>query len=468
MASAEQRDVNWRGNYMKSSYLFLVLLTCTVVWPPELPGQQQKAGLDAQAPLLTLDDAVSLSLKSNRLVKNSALEVEKSNFRVNAVRTRRLPNFQLGLLAGSLLQPFDFTYPAGAFGTFPSTGPIPAKNTGIKTPAQFVTYATAGLDQPVTQQYKIHLGIVAAELGREISREDLRAERQKIAAEVRDAYFNLVATQAGVEAARQNVATLQEAQQLTLRYRVQETVLRADALEVDARLAKAAYELSVVENGLATQREHLNQLLGRDISTSFRVESFPEAEAPGLTLEDVRRRAAQNRPEVREAQLKAKQAEVDRRLAKAEYIPDLGLAVRYFGVNNVQILPTNVAVAGFLFTWEPFDWGRRRNTVAEKSKTVDQAHNGLQETQAQVAVEVGQKYRNWQESVLLLKATRTGHEAATEQFRVTTNKYREQAALVKDLLQAQATSSEANYKYQQALSSYWSALADLRRAMGEE
>jgi len=453
---------------MKYSYLFLVLLTCSVVWAPELPAQQQEAALDAQAPLLTLDDAVALALKTNRLVKNSALEVEKSNFRVNQVRTRRLPNFQVGLLGGSLLQPFDFTFPAGAFGTFPSTGPIPAKNTGIRTPAQFVTYATAAAAQPVTQQYKIHLGIVASQLGREIAGEDLRAERQKIAAEVRDAYFNLVATLAGVEAARQSVSTLQEAQQLTSRYRAQETVLRADALEVDARLAKAAYELSVVENGLVTQREHLNQLLGRNIATPFRVESFPEEEAPGLTLEEARRRAAQNRPEVREAQLKARQAEVDRRLAKAEYIPDLSLVVQYFGANNVQILPTNVAVAGFFFNWEPFDWGRKRNTVAEKSKAVDQAHNGLQETQAQVAVEVGQKYRKWQESVLLLKAARTGHDAATEQFRVTTNMYRQQASLLKDLLQAQAANSEANYNYQQALSSHWSALADLRRAMGEE
>jgi hypothetical protein len=34
---------------------------------------------------------------------------------------------------------------------------------------------------------------------------------------------------------------------------------------------------------------------------------------------------------------------------------------------------------------------------------------------------------------LLLKATRTGHEAAAEEFRVTSNKYKEQAALIRDL-----------------------------------
>ena len=51
---------------------------------------------------------------------------------------------------------------------------------------------------------------------------------------------------------------------------------------------------------------------------------------------------------------------------------------------------------------------------------------------------------------------------------MTTNKFKEQAALIRDLLQAQARSTEAEFQYQQALSSYWTALADLRRTMGDE
>ena len=145
-------------------------------------------------------------------------------------------------------------------------GPIPATESKIRHPARFTTYTTGAFDQPITQQYKIGLGIRATELGRQIAREDVRAERQKIAAEVRTAYFDLVATQAGVEAAREAVKTLEEAQRVTMRYIAEQTVLRGDALEVDARLAKGRYELSVAENGLATQREHLNQLLGRDLA----------------------------------------------------------------------------------------------------------------------------------------------------------------------------------------------------------
>jgi len=331
-----------------------------------------------------------------------------------------------------------------------------------------LTYLTGSIDQPLTQQYKIGLGIRATELGRDIIREEVRAERQKIAAEVRTAYFNLFAIQANVDAAREAVKTFEETQRITVQYVSEKTVLRGDALEVDARLAKSRYELSVAENGLATQREALNQLLGRDVATPFRAEFVPEQDTSDLTLDSARQEALTNRPECRQSHLKEKQAEYDRRLAKAEYIPDLSLSLRYQGINNVQVLPRNVTTAGFYLTWEPFDWGRRHNKVVEATKTVEQAHNGIQETESKVAVEVGAKYRKWREASLLLNASRTAHEAAAEQLRVKGNKYKQQTALLRDLLQAQAQSSETNFQYQQALSSYWSAFAELRKAMGEE
>jgi outer membrane protein TolC len=437
--------------------------------PPMLLAQERPASPpDATGPVLTLDEAISVALQSNRLVKNAVLEAEKQDFRVSAARTRRLPLFQLGALGGQLLHAVESTFPAGAFGTYPETGPIPSTDAKVRTPSQFTTLITGSIDFPLVNQYKIGLGIRATELGRDIVREGVRAERQKIAADVRAAYFNLVASQAAVDAAREAVRTLEEAQRLTARYVVEETVLRAEALDVDARLAKSLYDLSVADNGLSTQREHFNELLGRDLSTPFRVHPMLEDEVGGLTLAAARSQALQNRPEIRQARLKEQQAEFDRRFAKAEYIPDVNLSLRYQGFHNFNVLPTNVTSAGLFLTWEPFDWGRRGDNVAEKTRTVIQARNGAAETEAQIAVEVGMKYRKWQEASLLLKATRTGHAAAVEQLRVTKDRYAVEAVLIRDLLQGQSRSSDAGFQYQQALSSYWTALAELHRALGDE
>ena len=459
----------WYGShYLKARVrVYLVLLLCALAWPIASWSQEQTLNGDTSAPLLTVDQAISIALEDNRIVKNSVLEEEKYDFRVSTMRSRRLPQFRIDVLGGELLHPFDFTFDKGVFGTYPGVGPIPGDDAKIRNPAVFTTYTTAGIDQPILQLYKIGLGIHVTELGRDIAREDVRAEQQKIAAEVQEAYFNLVADQAAVDAAKEAVKTLEETQRVTVEYVAQQTVLRADALDVDARLAKARYELLTSENGLATHREHLNQLLGRELTTQFRVDPAVEDNKTGLTLETAREKALANRPENRQAYIRVKQAEYDRRLAKAEYIPDLSVSLRYWGTVNVEILPENVATGGFYFSWEPFDWGRRKDKILEKTRTLEQTRNGVAETRSQISVEVGMKYRTWQEASLLLKATRTAHEAAVEQVRVVSNQYKEQAALLNDFLQTQAESSEKNFQYQQALSSYWSALAELRKAIGE-
>jgi outer membrane protein TolC len=461
------RHSSWLEMTVKN--LAFVFLVC-VAGPPAVLLADQPPALPTvpDGPLLTADEAVSLALHQNRTVRHAELEAEKHDYRVSTARSRRLPQFRVDVLASELLQPFDFTFPAGSFGTYPGVGPIPSTEAKVTTPATFTTFVTGGIDLPLTHQYKIGLGIRATELGRDIAREEVRGERQRIAAEVRTAYLELVATQTAVDAARDSVKTLEEAVRVTARHVSQQTVLRADALEVDARLAKGRYDLSVAENGLVTQRERLNQLLGRDLTTPFRVLGTPEDDAGTLTLDAARARAQENRPELRQARLRQQQADYERRLARAEYIPDVSLSFRYTGFSNYQVLPGNVMNAGLYLTWEPFDWGRRRNTIAERARSVDQSGTSVLEVESRIAVEVGQKFRAWQDATLRLRAARATHAAAVEQLRVTTNRYGVQAVLVRDLLQAEARSTDTEFQYRQALSSYWSALAELRRAMGEE
>jgi outer membrane protein TolC len=441
--------------------LAIFLLFCCIAYPAALQAQAVASeDTDAVAPVMAVDEAVSIALANNRLIRNASLEAEKYEFRISSTRSRRLPEFNISVL--------NFTFQRGVFGVFPGIGPVPAVNTNIRTPARLNTLAMGLINQPITQQYRIGLGLQAQKLGREISREDVRAMRQKIANEVRAAYFHLAATQTGLEAARQSVKTLQEVQLITQRYEAEQTVLKGDLLQVQARLAKQQYQLAVATNAIASQSEQLNQLLGRDLITGFRVKGMPEENDGELTLELARRRVVENRPEMRQALLKERQAEYDRRIAKASYIPDLSLIAGYLGIRSIELAPNNVAAAGLYLSWEPFDWGRRRDVIAEKSKTVEQARNGGKETESQIAVEVGVYFRKWQEAGLLLTASRAAQAAAAEQFRVTTNKFKEQAALVKEVLQAESQSAETDFQYQQALSQYWSALADLRKSMGEE
>ena len=104
----------------------------------------------------------------------------------------------------------------------------------------------------------------------------------------------------------------------------------------------------------------------------------------------------------------------------------------------------------------------------QKDKTIEQAKNGLHEAESQVLIDVGDKFRKLQQSRQALIVAQLERETARENVRVNTNKYKLTAALLSDVLQSQASLAEANHGYQQALLSYWTAKAQLEKAMGEE
>jgi outer membrane protein TolC len=172
---------------------------------------------------------------------------------------------------------------------------------------------------------------------------------------------------------------------------------------------------------------------------------------------------------MREARLKIQQAEVDRRLKKSEYIPDVSVGFTYVTLRNFgDVVPKNFASVGIVMKWEVFDWGRKRDQLAEKDKTIEQANNGLEAAERRVLIDVGDKFRKLQQTRQSLVVAQLAQESAREGLRVNTSKYRLTAALLSDVLQSQASLAEANHRYQQALLGYWKARAEFETAIGED
>ena len=133
--------------------------------------------------------------------------------------------------------------------------------------------------------------------------------------------------------------------------------MKSQGLEVKTRLATAEYDALILQNALSTQKEHLNQLLGRAITTEFWISPIPEITPIKTNLPGAQVQALEQRPETRESRLKLKQAGLDRRVKKAEWIPDVSLSYRYISPFSIELLPKNISAAGFFLSWEPFDWG---------------------------------------------------------------------------------------------------------------
>ena len=432
-----------------------------------LPAAAQQESTHAASPL-SLDAAVSLAMTNNRQVKRTALDVEKAQDEVAASRTLRLPNFSLFLLESELLTRLNFQFPEGTFGSFPGIGPIPAHNTTISTPLRPTTYIFGRTVQPLSQLYRIGLGVQAGEVGIELAREALRQQRQAVADQVKQDYYAILQTQIALEAAQQVVKFYTELGELTDRYLAQEAVLKSDVLNVKTQLAKSKYDVLRLQDALQSQQEDLNEVLGRDLTTEFAVEAIPDLASYEVNLAEARQRALEQRPEIREGRLRMKQARLDERAQRAESIPGVSLSFNYLSPFNVNFVPKNIVSAGFMVDWDIWDWGRKRKELAEKVLTVRQAELAEQEAEQQILVEVGAKFRKLTESRALLDVNQLARQTEGEKLRVVMNQYHQSAALLKDTLQQEAAVAAADAQYRQALLSFWTAKADLEKVMGEE
>jgi len=423
---------------------------------------------DASAERLSLDTAIRIAVENNRQLQSAVLQVRKADADVAAARTRRLPVFETELMASQLLTPVDFGFPQGAFGDYPGIGPIPSTDTTLSVPRQPTYYVSAQLSQPLSQLFRINLGIESAGTTRAIENERVRAERLSLINNVKRLYFAILQTASALAANDEAIALYRELGR-TLQARVtQKVALRADALDVDFRLAQEQLEHTTRQNTLASQKEQLNQLLGRDVRTAFTVEEVSATLPVDVDVQAAQTRALETRPDVRQARLKVEQADLDRRMTKADRIPEISVGLSYISNFNIDVLPANFATVGVQLKWEPFDWGRRNHELAAKTLTVQQARLGVRDVEDRTVLEISSRFRALAEKRAMLNVAQMAQATAREKLRVKTNQYQLQAVLLPDVLQVRAELADTNDRYQQALLDFWAAKADYELAAGEE
>ena len=438
--------------------VFLVLM---------LPVSIMRAQEEPAKPL-SLEEAVSLARSHNRELKQAGLEIHKQKEAFSEAKTQLYPRFDTYFLASELLTPLDFTIKSGTFGTFAATGPIPAKDSVIHTPARPVAIVSITATQPLTQLFRINLSIKEQKLGAEFSRQSYSLREQDVVNEVRRAYYAILQSQSELESQRALLAYLEELQQFTGRRLQQEAVLKADGLRIIAQRTKALYQLTVLQDTLADQKEALNRLLGRDLLAEFTVEMVPDSLPEESSLQEARKSAIETRPEIKAETIKKEQAALETKIEKTRYIPDVSLQANYLTAPNISFLPQNLGGVGVLLTWQPWDWGQKRHNIAQKADAEKQMQLSIDNVREQVLQEVDSSFRRLREARELLTAAQAARDAEAEKFRNQMDAYSHQTIVLSDLLQQQSSVASAEDQYRQGLLTFWRARADFERALGEE
>lgn len=467
------------GRSVLNSLLFMMLLifalhgTVSADEPSSgNPALSHSASLkDAEGPVLTLGEALSIALKGNREIQSAALSVGRGKDAVKATQSAKYP--QISVVARNINYgtPENFYVQPGALGTYPVIGALPSAAQAISSVSGTSNLYSVEILQPVTGLYKVNNMAGVQKMNLYIEKEKERSQRQSVISSVKTGYFSMLDTVNAQRAVADNTAFLTDFLRVVKDRFSQGKVLRTEVLQVESQLESSRYQEISLHDQFLSQREKFNILLGRPIDTPFSVEipDYFQKECEGSEdLSDLRRTAELKRPEIMQKQYRVRQAEYQREVERYEWYPEVGLFATYTRQSNSGILPADVGIFGIQARWTAFDWGRRNALVSSDTKAIEQARKQEEQTRNQVQAEVNAAYRRLIALKSLREARKIALDASEENLRVTVNRYKSQLALTRDVLQAQAQTAEAMRQYQKSKLDYASTKAELDRIVGRD
>jgi outer membrane protein TolC len=237
----------------------------------------QGAMSQQNAPMhLTLDQAIDLALKQNHSIHLRSLSVDQMQSRKDEARSNYLPQIKA---SGSVLHVTELAgveIPAGAFGNFPSTGPVPTKSLFVDQGSLTGYTFGVGLEQPLTQLFRIHQANVAAKQDVLVAQTQLDQTQDAVALQVRQLYYNILI----------NHQTLQASQEQLVARRVKDAESRSDvergnvleiaAIQSEANILQAQQQSLTLKLQGDDLRRQLADLLGLPVSTRFDLELLPK------------------------------------------------------------------------------------------------------------------------------------------------------------------------------------------------
>jgi outer membrane protein len=421
----------------------------------------------AEADVLTLQQAIAMALANNRQIKIFDQNVLISNDEILAARTQRYPHFSVDVTGSGLLTPVTIKFPQGVFG-FVNTTPVPSRPSEITTDPKFSALSIVQAYQPLTQLWSAHLNLGLLGVSKKLSQEQLRQQKQQITDSVKQAYYQLLQSQSALEATDENVKALHEVDRTTQEYVQQKTALPYQGAGVKVQLAQAELQQVTLQDTIQTQKENLNDLMGRDLTIDFCLSAVPDALPEEESIDLARQNAVSGRSEIRQAQFKVDQATYSKRLQKAQYIPEVGIRYLFFSPFSADGLPSYVNSLGIQFKWDIYDWGYKKHLMDEKQRQIEQSQLNLTETSSQVVLDVSNRYRKLREARASLNVAQLAQEAEKQKLDVVLVQYKQKATLLGNLQTEQANMAQAAAQYQQALASFWTARADFEKAMGTD
>lgn len=419
----------------------------------------------AEARRLTLDEALELAAQNNPTVRMARYKAKAAQAEVTVARANYFPQLTTLGEATHAGRTEALTIPMGALGVYSGTGAVPGKDIKVQLGNRNFLLDTTMVAQPLSQLYKIHVGVGVAKADAAGARADERKAESEVGLQVRRLYLNLLATEKKKQAAELHIAA-GEAKLEEAHHGVETgTVLELKELEGKAQLAEAGHQLGQLSDALADLQVEFDNLLGLPLDTMLELED-PQLETGQINVAELEAEALEGNPDVQAAHALLDKSRNAVAAARAEFIPDVNAIGQYVYQSGVPLLAENNGLIGLQVKWTLSEFGKRTGQVKERVNQRAQAEVNLEAARNRARVDVQKEARKLQRAATGLEAARAGVAARREMRRIVANQVEAATADPSALKEADAALAEAEAMLFQAEVDSLVAEAELKRTVG--
>ena len=422
---------------------------------------------NAPAVSLTLQKAVELALKQNRVLKIARAKTRESDGKLISAKSDLYPQLTNDSTVVGIANKEAVTIPRGSLGTVPGLGPFPLQNTALDQGSNAVLLSNTTITQPITQLFKIRAGVRVAAADARTTRDELRKSESDVTLAVHQLYYGMLI------ARQQRKALLASCDAASQKLKENEnavhngTALDVAAIEAKTMLLSSQQELLTEENQIADLDAEMNDLLGLQLNSSLQLAEIDESYIEVRPQDEYVLQALAGNPEILGAKDQLTKAHAALDAARLDFIPDFGVYARHTYQNGVPFVTHNNETYGVQLNWRVFDAGKRRGVKEQRVAQLEQAKQNLLRLQSSVAVEIEKAYRKVERSKTMIQVAQQAVALRREGERLSANQIKAGVALESQHANAVSATAKAEADELQAQLAYELAIAELKKVAGQ-
>jgi len=442
---------------------FLAALTAAAVLLPN-------PAFAAEGMTLTLDEAISLALKNNRLIEQAAEDREAARWNLSAARRQSgltlTWSSNLNRIGGRY---YRSTNRRTSHDAARAASKFQDVNMRLYPSYENENTNSANLSMPLYTGGRLENQRKAARYRLNAADMSLENSRQTVKYQASQAYYQVLRQAASVTVQEEAVQLLKEhLRTVSIQYEVG-TVAKSDVLATTVQLANSQQSLNNAQGDYQTAVAQLNNIIGLPVNTELAASDKINFVHYNLSEEDCLEYALAHRPDGIAATYAIKQAHAQTSAAKSGYRPNVSAVVQgqmsgenVFGANH----NAEQWSVGLQMQWNIFDNGLTSANV-HQAKAVERKAESLARQQIEaIQLDVHRAYIAMKTAEKNISVTAAAVDKAEEEFSIAQVRYIEGVDTNLNVMNAQEKVVETRNNYYTALYNFNTSRAQLEKAMG--